>query len=121
MTKFEEEIFFQIDKHEFTEDMAKAAAEVAKKWIENAFDAGAEATINLLPEKSIPTNIKGYVEAKHQWFKENGITTEAKPDKWDKLNKQFDELLDSMTDEDWEAWHNLVLYKRKLKENGITE
>lgn len=36
---------------------------------------------------------------------------------WDKLNKQFDDLLDSMTIEDWQFWAN----NREQKKMRVSE
>jgi hypothetical protein len=32
--------------------------------------------------------------------------------KWDKLNKEFDEALDSMTSEDWKSWYERFKQKQ---------
>lgn len=77
MTKFEREIFFaihgflppsgtdnQLTKHLM--DEAKAAAEVAKKYIEKAWDFKEEATFSSIAKIAFKT--------KAEWLKENGIT-----------------------------------------------
>lgn len=119
------------------DNYVKAVAEVAKRYIEsssteffiwlvrkaNVIVVDAENALECpgLSEDKTFVPVLSLKSLYQIWLKENGVTTEGKPDKWGKVNKQFGEIVSSMTGEDKEAWHALVLYKRKLKENGITE
>ena len=39
---------------------------------------------------------------------------------WEKLNKEFDDALDSMTKEDWDNWYKNVVQKR-INQNKMEE
>jgi hypothetical protein len=74
MTKLEEEITKAIIEPLWSDvinqdAIAKAAAEVAKKWIENAFDYGK------FSGNAMAQTISGQKAlTKEDWLKENGIT-----------------------------------------------
>jgi hypothetical protein len=39
---------------------------------------------------------------------------------WEKLNKEFDEALDSMTKEDWKSWYERFKQKQ-INQNNMTQ